>query len=336
MNGTPSCAFGTVIPWKWRTVGWSSWFSHHDPDVVAVRDVDLRARDLAVERHRIHELSLRDLPLHAGRGEREDLRGAVHRGCQELVPLGRRLVAREECVDTRLVHRRHHLRAHTGSLARGSLAGGARPGGSCAWIARSRRDRGQHAEVLVPGHRAVRRIRSGVEGGNLQDDGRTWVDELGLVRGAGDVHGERMWCLAHVHHGELDGLAHRDRDGRGVDRELAEHDLNRRRAGRSLFRRSTASGAPGARRAHQRDGTCDAQRPPSPDRSHHRALLVCVGIGHVASSIRSSASPSIGRGSRARRDQRHRRIVDPAGTLHACSRAISSSFRSSPWRSSAC
>ena len=27
MNGTPSCAFGTVIPWKWRTVGWSSWFS---------------------------------------------------------------------------------------------------------------------------------------------------------------------------------------------------------------------------------------------------------------------------------------------------------------------
>ena len=112
--------------------------------------------------------------------------------------------------------------------------------------------------------------------------------------------------------------------------ELAEHDLNRRRAGRSLFRRSTASGTPAARRAYQRDGTCNAQRPPSPDRSHHRALLVCVGIGHVASSIRSSASRSLGRGSRARRDQRHRRIVDPAGTIHACSRAISSSFRSNP------
>ena len=49
-----------------------------------------------------------------------------------------------------------------------------------------------------------------------------------------DVDGERVRCLAHVHHGELDRLIGGDRDRRRVDRELGQHDLDRGRAGRRL------------------------------------------------------------------------------------------------------
>ena len=41
--------------------------------------------------------------------------------------------------------------------------------------------------------------------------------------------------LAHVHHVEVDRLARRYRDGRWIDLELAQHDLDRRGGGRRLF-----------------------------------------------------------------------------------------------------
>ena len=86
--GTPSIALGTVMPWKCSGERLVHLVLHHEPDPVAGAAPDLRARDLPVERHRVHELPRGDLPLELRGGEVELLHAPVHDlGVERLIPV---------------------------------------------------------------------------------------------------------------------------------------------------------------------------------------------------------------------------------------------------------